>query len=105
MGDQVIKADYNEEVSLDGTISRSKMRQMSGIALWAAIIYLVISIMMNLWFWQRIFEMIDKKLITENILTLMISAFTGINVSVFLILIVGAFAPKAVQKFAENKLK
>ncbi|NPD47497.1 hypothetical protein [Lentimicrobium sp. S6] len=99
------KAGYNEEVSQSGTISKSKMRQMSGIALWSAIVYLAISIVLNIWFWQKVFYLLELSRIKENVLTLMLASFTGINVSIFLILIVSAFAPKAVQKFAENKLK
>jgi len=102
---QSIKAGFNEEVSSDGTISKSKMRQMSGIALWSALIYLVISIILNLWFWDKVFQLLNQKLIQKDVLTIMLASFTGINVTVFLILIIGAFAPKAVQKFAENKLK
>lgn len=99
------KAGYNEEISKDGTISKSKMRQMSGIALWSAICYLIISIILNIWFWQKVFHLLELSRIKESVLTLMLASFTGINVSIFLILIVAAFAPKAVQKFAENKLK
>ena len=105
MEKQSIKAGYNEEVSADGIISKSKIRQMSGIALWSALIYLVISIILNLWFWGKVFHLLNQKLIQKDVLTIMLASFTGINVTVFLILIIGAFAPKAVQKFAENKLK
>lgn len=99
------QAGYNEEISSDGTVSKSKMRQMSGIALWSSLIYLGISIIINLWFWSEVFRLIELELINKDLLMLMLASFTGINVSVFLILLVSAFAPKAVQKFAENKMK
>lgn len=98
-------AGYNDEISQNGTISKSKMRQMSGIALWAALSYLFISVLINIWFWKRVFDLLDKSLISKELFTIMLTSFTAINVSIFLILIVGAFAPKAIQKFAENKLK
>ena len=99
------KADYNEEIGIDGRVSKSKMRQMSGIALWGALSYLLVSVVTNWWFWNRVFNLLDKNLISKELFTIMLTSFAAVNVSVFLILIVGAFAPKAVQKFAENKLK
>jgi hypothetical protein len=100
-----VKAGYNEEISQNGTVSKSKMRQMSGLALWAALSYLFISIITNIWFWNKVFDLLDKSLISKELFTIMLTSFSAVNVSVFLILIVGAFAPKAIQKFAENKLK
>jgi CBS domain containing-hemolysin-like protein len=100
-----VKAGYNEEISQNGTVSKSKMRQMSGLALWAALSYLFISIITNIWFWSKVFDLLDKSLISKELFTIMLTSFSAVNVSVFLILIVGAFAPKAIQKFAENKLK
>ena len=100
-----VKAGYNEEISQNGTVSKSKMRQMSGLALWAALSYLFITIITNIWFWNKVFDLLDKSLISKELFTIMLTSFSAVNVSVFLILIVGAFAPKAIQKFAENKLK
>lgn len=99
------KADYNEELSKDGLISKSKMRQMSGIALWSALIYLFIASISNLWFWNRILNLLELKILDETLFKILAASFTGINIMVFLILIVAAFVPKALQKFAETQIK
>lgn len=95
------RVGYNDELMPDGTVTRSNIRKNSNIALWTAVIYLGVSIATNLWFWKKIFKLAESKIISESVFQMMVTQFSGVDLVVFGLLLTAAFAPKAVQKFAE----
>jgi len=94
---------YNQEELPSGKIASSSIRIMSFIALGILVGYLVVA---NISFehrFDRYVELMKSKTITEQSFNTLVLELKRFDWDIVVILLVAAFVPKAIQKFAEAK--
>lgn len=94
---------YNQEELPSGKIASSSIRIMSFIALGILIGYLVVA---NISFehrFDRYVELMKAKTISDTSFNTLVLELKRFDWDIVVILLVAAFVPKAIQKFAESK--
>lgn len=94
---------YTQEELPSGKIASSLMRLSSIIALLILITYMAISHLSFEHRFDRYVELMNNKTITEASFNTLVLELKRFDWDIVVILLVAAFVPKAIQKFAEAK--
>lgn len=94
---------FFEEILPDGTIKRSTNRILSVVFGLAALVYLTFAVIEYYATRAELISMLALKHITPEMFKIIMLEIKVIDMGIFVLMVIAAFVPKVIQKFAENK--